>query len=268
MRFIAGAAFAARALTKRVLGQRSRTRSSRSGRAEPRERHRRRDCAEKSQPMTLSPRAVASSVPADPLQRGPGALIIGGAHGSLAVARSLGRKGIPVWFVTHDHPIADIRVLSCAEAPGRGPDDAGRGPMARRLRRASSPRSLGAVSGRRCRGAALWRNATICWRSPFAPDAAVAGGALRVGQAAHPSARRRGRGRFRRGATSPLTARRREARLPVSGHSQADRAGRSQSIQRREGLAGERPRSASCALRRGGGAGRARCDHGAGVHTG
>ena len=35
----------------------------------------------------------------------PGALILGGAHGSLAVARSLGRRGIPVWFVTDDHPI-------------------------------------------------------------------------------------------------------------------------------------------------------------------
>jgi predicted ATP-grasp superfamily ATP-dependent carboligase len=35
-----------------------------------------------------------------------GAVILGGAHGSLAVARSLGRRGIPVWFVTHDHPIA------------------------------------------------------------------------------------------------------------------------------------------------------------------
>jgi predicted ATP-grasp superfamily ATP-dependent carboligase len=35
----------------------------------------------------------------------PGALIIGGAHGSLAIARSLGRQGIPVWFLTDDHPI-------------------------------------------------------------------------------------------------------------------------------------------------------------------
>lgn len=34
-----------------------------------------------------------------------GAVILGGAHGSLAVARSLGRHGVPVWFVTHDHPI-------------------------------------------------------------------------------------------------------------------------------------------------------------------
>jgi D-aspartate ligase len=35
-----------------------------------------------------------------------GALIVGGAHGALALARSLGRHGIPVWFLTDDHPIA------------------------------------------------------------------------------------------------------------------------------------------------------------------
>lgn len=34
-----------------------------------------------------------------------GAIVLGGAHGSLAVLRSLGRKGIPVWFLTHDHII-------------------------------------------------------------------------------------------------------------------------------------------------------------------
>jgi len=38
--------------------------------------------------------------------RPTGALVLGGAHGSLAVARSLGRRGIPVWFLTDDHPIA------------------------------------------------------------------------------------------------------------------------------------------------------------------
>jgi predicted ATP-grasp superfamily ATP-dependent carboligase len=38
--------------------------------------------------------------------RVPGALIVGGAHGSLALARSLGRRGIPVWFLSGDHPIA------------------------------------------------------------------------------------------------------------------------------------------------------------------
>jgi D-aspartate ligase len=38
--------------------------------------------------------------------RPTGALIVGGAHGALALARSLGRRGIPVWFLTDDHPIA------------------------------------------------------------------------------------------------------------------------------------------------------------------
>jgi hypothetical protein len=35
----------------------------------------------------------------------PGALIIGGAQVSLGLARSLGRKRVPVWVLT-DHPIA------------------------------------------------------------------------------------------------------------------------------------------------------------------
>src|SRR5258708_5283958 len=38
--------------------------------------------------------------------RPTGALIVGGAHGALALARGLGRHGIPVWFLTDDHPIA------------------------------------------------------------------------------------------------------------------------------------------------------------------
>lgn len=35
-----------------------------------------------------------------------GGLILGGAHGSLAAARGLGRHGIPVCFLTDDHPLA------------------------------------------------------------------------------------------------------------------------------------------------------------------
>src|SRR5271169_3384024 len=34
----------------------------------------------------------------------PGALIVGGAHVSIAIARSLGRQGIPVWLLAN-HPI-------------------------------------------------------------------------------------------------------------------------------------------------------------------
>jgi D-aspartate ligase len=59
----------------------------------------------------------------------PGALILGGAHGSLAVARSLGRHGIKVCFLTDDHPIAQFsryagRRPARARAPTwPGPDD-------------------------------------------------------------------------------------------------------------------------------------------------
>jgi len=37
-----------------------------------------------------------------------GALILGGAHGSLEIARSLGRRGIPVWLVAGDYPLAGL----------------------------------------------------------------------------------------------------------------------------------------------------------------
>src|SRR5258708_8313417 len=56
---------------------------------------------------------------------GPGALILGGAHGSLAVARSLGRRGIPVWFVTHDHPITRYSRYTTHSLTWPGPDEKG-----------------------------------------------------------------------------------------------------------------------------------------------
>jgi D-aspartate ligase len=37
-----------------------------------------------------------------------GAIVIGGAHGSLAIARSLGRRDIPVWLITADNPLASL----------------------------------------------------------------------------------------------------------------------------------------------------------------
>lgn len=37
-----------------------------------------------------------------------GALVLGGAHGTLEIARSLGRRGIPVWLITDDHPLAKL----------------------------------------------------------------------------------------------------------------------------------------------------------------
>src|SRR5258708_7178270 len=55
----------------------------------------------------------------------PGALILGGAHGSLAVARSLGRRGIPVWLVNHDHPLAGLSRYVKRKFSWDGPDQAG-----------------------------------------------------------------------------------------------------------------------------------------------
>jgi D-aspartate ligase len=46
-----------------------------------------------------NPNAVAGN-----LRRG--AIVLGGAHGSLEIARSLGRRGIPVWLLTADNPLA------------------------------------------------------------------------------------------------------------------------------------------------------------------
>src|SRR5205085_4099500 len=58
---------------------------------------------EKRPPMTVNEHAVPRC---SDIKRSAGALVLGGAHGSLAVARSLGRRGIPVWLITDDHPIA------------------------------------------------------------------------------------------------------------------------------------------------------------------
>jgi predicted ATP-grasp superfamily ATP-dependent carboligase len=59
--------------------------------------------------------------PRSTLQEGPGALIVGGAHGSLAIARSLGRRGIPVMLVTDDHPIAGFSRYTHASIAWDGP---------------------------------------------------------------------------------------------------------------------------------------------------
>ncbi len=62
---------------------------------------------------------------APPASAAPGALILGGAHGSLAVARSLGRRGIPVFFLTHDHPIAKFSRYATHHRSWLGPNQNG-----------------------------------------------------------------------------------------------------------------------------------------------
>jgi D-aspartate ligase len=54
-----------------------------------------------------------------------GGLILGGAHGSLAVARSLGRRGIPVWFLTDGNRLPCFSRYSTRSAIWPGPSDAG-----------------------------------------------------------------------------------------------------------------------------------------------
>lgn len=52
------------------------------------------------------PEPSATTVPAkQPDQSLPGIVILGGAHGALALARSFGRQDIPVIFVIGDHPL-------------------------------------------------------------------------------------------------------------------------------------------------------------------
>jgi predicted ATP-grasp superfamily ATP-dependent carboligase len=57
-----------------------------------------------------------------------GALVLGGAHGSLEIARSLGRRGIPVWLVTAENPLAGLSryVERNVSWPGPASDGAAR----------------------------------------------------------------------------------------------------------------------------------------------
>lgn len=54
-----------------------------------------------------------------------GAIVLGGAHGSLEIARSLGRRGIPVWLITADNPLAGLSRYVERSFPWRGPRDDG-----------------------------------------------------------------------------------------------------------------------------------------------
>jgi D-aspartate ligase len=73
---------------------------------------------------TLAERALAEGAEARRVAPRCGALIIGGAHGSLSVARSLGRKGIPVWFLTDDHLIPQYSRYVSRTVGWAGPDHA------------------------------------------------------------------------------------------------------------------------------------------------
>ena len=58
----------------------------------------------------------------DPRQQPAGALVVGGALGSLAMARSLGRRGIPVRFLTSDNTIAGYSRYTARSALAPSPE--------------------------------------------------------------------------------------------------------------------------------------------------
>ena len=64
----------------------------------------------------------SAGVPPSPRK---GAIVLGGAHGSLEIARSLGRRGIPVWLITSDNPLASLSRFVESSFRWRGPRDSG-----------------------------------------------------------------------------------------------------------------------------------------------
>jgi len=58
-------------------------------------------------------------------QAGCGALVLGGSHGALAVVRSLGRHGIPVWFASDDNVLARLSRFTRKGLSWLGPNAAG-----------------------------------------------------------------------------------------------------------------------------------------------
>ena len=56
-------------------------------------------------------------------KRPGGAVILGGAHGTLALARSFGRRNIPVWLVSNDNPLPRWSRYVRRSLSWPGPDD-------------------------------------------------------------------------------------------------------------------------------------------------
>lgn len=66
-----------------------------------------------------------SPSPASASGEPPGVVILGGAHGTLALARSLGRKGVPVWLVSNDTPLPTWSRKLAGHREWAGPDSGG-----------------------------------------------------------------------------------------------------------------------------------------------
>jgi predicted ATP-grasp superfamily ATP-dependent carboligase len=95
---------------------------------------RNRAAARYGQPQALQPQTVdnipmvkdsPSTAPSSEPASVVGALVFGGAHGALAIVRSLGRRNIPVWLLTHDHLIAKFSRYTRRSISWPGPEHAG-----------------------------------------------------------------------------------------------------------------------------------------------
>jgi D-aspartate ligase len=68
---------------------------------------------------------VEKTLAATGANRKSGAIILGGTHGSLAVARSLGRRGIPVWLIETSRSVAGFSRYVKRRLTWEGPEDPG-----------------------------------------------------------------------------------------------------------------------------------------------
>jgi predicted ATP-grasp superfamily ATP-dependent carboligase len=79
---------------------------------------------EPTMPDTPHPSSDRSS-PEESFGAPPGVVILGGAHGTLALARSLGRKGVPVWLVSNDTPLPTWSRRMAGHREWAGPESGG-----------------------------------------------------------------------------------------------------------------------------------------------
>ena len=74
---------------------------------------------------SIAPIEGVAEIPEVFPQQGCGALVLGGSHGALAVVRSLGRHGIPVWFASDDNVLAMLSRFTRKGLSWPGPNAAG-----------------------------------------------------------------------------------------------------------------------------------------------
>jgi D-aspartate ligase len=81
--------------------------------------------AHSSQPIAADVKRPRIAAPRKRNGARQGAIVLGGAHGSLEIARSLGRRGIPVWMIIADNPLPTLsRYVECSQC-WPGPRDPG-----------------------------------------------------------------------------------------------------------------------------------------------